>query len=218
MMREVLFDPVFKNNPIVLQVLGICSALAVTISMAQALVMSMAVIFVTAFSSLSISLIRHWIPSNIRIIVQMTVVASLVILVDQVLKAYVYEIGKSLSVFVGLIITNCIVLGRIEAFAMQNRPWVSFLDGLGNAFGYSLILVLVALVREPLGAGTLLGYEILPKVTDGGWYYPNGMLLLAPSAFFIIGLLIWALRSWKTEQVEKVEHRIADNLQYGKVA
>jgi len=214
--RDVLVDPLFNNNPIALQVLGICSALAVTISMSQALVMSAAVIFVASLSSLAISLIRHHVPANIRIIVQMTIVATLVIVVDQVLKAYLYDIGKSLSVFVGLIITNCIILGRIEAYAMQNGPWLSFLDGLGNAAGYSLILIAVALVREPLGAGTLMGYEIFPKVTDGGWFYTNGMMLLSPSAFFIIGFLIWVLRSWKKAQVERAEYRIAANLQYQK--
>lgn len=212
--RDTLVDPVFNNNPIALQVLGICSALAVTISMAQTLVMCVAVIFVVAMSSLIISTIRHWIPTNIRIIVQMTIIASLVIVVDQFLKAYAYEISKSLSVFVGLIITNCIVLGRAEAFAMQNPPWLSFLDGIGNALGYSVLLVVVALVRELFGAGTLLGYEMFTRVSEGGWYVPNGLLLLSPSAFFLIGLFIWALRSWKSEQVEQAEYKIADNLQY----
>lgn len=215
--KDIVVDPIFNNNPIALQVLGICSALAVTVSMAQALVMSLAVMFVAAFSSLLISLIRNYIPKSIRIIVQMTIVATLVIVVDLLLKAYLYEVGKSLSVFVGLIITNCIVLGRIEAFAMQNKPWNSFLDGIGNAAGYGVILVAVALIREPLGAGTLLGYEVLPKITEGGWYYPNGMLLLAPGAFFIIGLFIWGIRSWKPAQVEEPEYRIADNLQYKRI-
>lgn len=212
--KDALTDPVFNNNPIALQVLGICSALAVTISMAQSLVMCVAVIFVIAMSNLSISLLRHWIPTNIRIIVQMTVVASLVIVVDQFLKAFAYDISKSLSVFVGLIITNCIVLGRAEAFAMQNGPWLSFLDGIGNGLGYSLILILVAFIRELFGSGTVLGYEVLIRADAGGWYIPNGLLLLSPSAFFIIGLLIWALRSWKRAQVEVPEHRIADNIQY----
>lgn len=212
--KDALIDPVFNNNPIALQVLGICSALAVTVSMAQSLVMCIAVIFVVAMSNLCISLLRHWIPANIRIIVQMTVVASLVIVVDQFLKAYAYEASKSLSVFVGLIITNCIVLGRAEAFAMKNGPWLSFLDGIGNGLGYSLILILVAFIRELLGSGTVLGYEILVRADAGGWYVPNGLLLLSPSAFFIIGLLIWVLRSWKRAQVEAVEYKIADNVQY----
>ena len=212
--KEVLVDPIFNNNPIALQVLGICSALAVTISMSTTLVMCAAVVFVTTMSNVAVSIVRNRVPTNIRIIVQMTIIASLVIVVDQVLQAVAYDISKSLSVFVGLIITNCIVMGRAEAFAMQNGPWLSALDGFGNAAGYSVILVGVALVREPLGAGTLLGFELLPKVTDGGWYYANGMLLLSPSAFFIIGLFIWALRAWKTEQVEDVEYEIAPNTQY----
>jgi len=212
--REVLIDPLFNENPITLQVLGVCSALAVTVSMSTTLVMCAAVISVTALSNFAISLVRKRIPSSIRIIVQMTIIASLVIVVDQVLQAVAYEISKSLSVFVGLIITNCIVMGRAEAFAMQNGPYLSALDGFGNALGYSLVLIGVALVREPLGSGTLLGFEILPRVTDGGWYYTNGLLLLSPSAFFIIGFFIWALRSWKTDQVEEAEYEIADNVQY----
>ena len=212
--REVLTDPLFNNNPIALQVLGICSALAVTVNMSTTLVMCAAVIFVTTMSNIAVSLVRNVIPTNIRIIVQMTIIASLVIVVDQVLQAVAYDISKSLSVFVGLIITNCIVMGRAEAFAMQNGPVLSALDGLGNALGYSLILIAVALIREPLGAGTLLGFELLPRVADGGWYYANGFLLLSPSAFFIIGLFIWAIRSWKPEQVEAPEYQIAENVQY----
>ncbi len=212
--KDALVDPIFNNNPIALQVLGICSALAITISMAQTLVMCAAVIFVLGMSSLIISAIRHWIPINIRIIVQMIIISSLVIVVDQFLKAFAYEISKSLSVFVGLIITNCIVLGRAEAFAMQNPPWLSFLDGIGNALGYSVILILVAFIREVFGAGTLLGYPVLATVGDGGWYQTNGLLLLSPSAFFIIGLLIWVLRAWKPAQVERPEYTIAPNLQY----
>ena len=212
--KEVLLDPIFNNNPIALQVLGICSALAVTISMTTTMVMCLAVIFVTTMSNVAVSLVRNRIPTNIRIIVQMTIIASLVIVVDQVLQAVAYDISKSLSVFVGLIITNCIVMGRAEAFAMQNGPWHSALDGFGNALGYSVILIAVALIREPLGSGTLFGYELLTPVRDGGWYYTNGMMLLAPSAFFIIGLFIWALRSWKTEQVEESEYEIAPNVQY----
>ena len=216
--KEVLLDPVFNNNPIALQVLGICSALAVTVSLSTTVVMCMAVVFVTTMSNLAVSLIRNRIPTNIRIIVQMTIIASLVIVVDQVLQAVAYDISKDLSVFVGLIITNCIVMGRAEAFAMQNGPLLSALDGFGNALGYSVILLGVAFIREPLGAGTFFGFEILPTVDNPGpfgWYYqPNGMMLLSPSAFFIIGLFIWAIRSWKSEQVEEVEYEISDNVQY----
>lgn len=212
--KEVLLDPIFNNNPIALQVLGICSALAVTIQMSTTLVMCLAVIFVTTMSNLAVSLVRNRIPTNIRIIVQMTIIASLVIVVDQVLQAVAYDISKSLTVFVGLIITNCIVMGRAEAFAMQNGPWMSALDGFGNALGYSIILIGVALVREPLGSGTLLGFEILPTVSNGGWYYNNGLLLMPPSAFFIIGLFIWAIRAWKSDQVEAPEYEIAPNAQY----
>ncbi len=212
--KEVLVDPIFNNNPIALQVLGICSALAVTISMSTTLVMCAAVIFVTTMSNLAVSLIRTRIPTNIRIIVQMTIIASLVIVVDQVLKAVAYDISKSLSVFVGLIITNCIVMGRAEAFAMQNGPLLSALDGFGNALGYSVILIGVALIREPLGSGTILGFEILPTTANGGWYPANGMLLLSPSAFFIIGLFIWAIRAWKPDQVEDPDFEIASNVQY----
>ena len=213
-MRDTLTDPIFKNNPIALQILGICSALAVTTSLRVTVVMCIALTVVTAFSGFFISTIRQFIPSSIRIIVQMTIIASLVIVVDQLLQAYAFAISKTLSVFVGLIITNCIVLGRAEGFAMQNPPGLSFLDGIGNGLGYSALLVTVALIREPLGAGTLMGYEILPTVNNGGWYVPNGLMLLAPSAFFIIGLLIWALRSWKREQVESADFEIADNIQY----
>jgi len=216
--KEVMLDPVFNNNPIALQVLGICSALAVTVSMSTTVVMCMAVVFVTTMSNLAVSLIRNRIPTNIRIIVQMTIIASLVIVVDQVLQAVAYDISKDLSVFVGLIITNCIVMGRAEAFAMQNGPWLSALDGFGNALGYSVILLGVAFIREPLGAGTFFGIEIFPTAENPGvfgWYYqPNGMLLLSPSAFFIIGLFIWAIRSWKTGQVEEIEYEISDNVQY----
>ncbi|MEZ5550669.1 MAG: NADH:ubiquinone reductase (Na(+)-transporting) subunit D [Pseudomonadales bacterium] len=212
--KEILVDPIFNNNPIALQVLGICSALAVTINMSTTLVMCAAVTFVTTLSNVAVSLVRNRVPGSIRMIVQMTIIASLVIVVDQVLQAVAYDISKSLSVFVGLIITNCIVMGRAEAFAMQNGPWLSALDGFGNALGYSVILICVALIREPLGSGTLFGFEVLQKVTAGGWYQPNGMLLLSPSAFFIIGLFIWGIRSWKPEQVEEAEYEIAPNLQY----
>ncbi|HDP34695.1 MAG TPA: NADH:ubiquinone reductase (Na(+)-transporting) subunit D [Candidatus Hydrogenedentes bacterium] len=200
--KEALVDPLFNNNPIALQVLGICSALAVTTNMATALVMSMAVVFVTAGSSTVVSFLRNNIPPNIRIIVQLSVIASFVILTDQILKAYLFDISKQLSVFVGLIITNCIVMGRAEAYAMQNGPWLSFLDGVGNALGYTLILVAVGFFRELFGAGSLFGFVILRPVTAGGWYEPNGLMLLAPSAFFLIGVIIWVLRVWKPEQVE----------------
>ncbi len=207
--KKVLFDPVFSNNPIALQILGICSALAVTTSMQLSVVMGLAVCTVTGMSNLFIASIRSQIPSSIRIIVQMTIIASLVIVVDQILKAYAYEISKQLSVFVGLIITNCIVMGRAEAFAMQNSPGISFLDGIGNGLGYMVLLLAVAFFRELLGAGKLFGIEILPTINDGGWYVPNGLLLLPPSAFFIIGLLIWALRGWKKEQVEAPDYRMS---------
>ncbi len=206
--RDMLVDPLVDNNPITLQVLGICSALAVTSSLQVALVMTIAVTFVTAFASMFISILRNQIPSSIRIIVQKVIIASLVILVDQVLKAYAFQISKTLSVFVGLIITNCIVMGRAEAFAMQNPPVASFIDGIGNGLGYGLILMLVGVIRELFGSGSLFGITILETVNNGGWYVPNGLLLLPPSAFFIIGLLIWAFRSWKPEQVEEREHKI----------
>ena len=208
-MRETLADPVFKNNPIALQILGICSALAVTTSLRVTVVMCIALTLVTAFSSLFISSIRRFIPSSIRIIVQMTIIASLVIVVDQVLKAVAYDISKQLSVFVGLIITNCIVMGRAEAYAMKNPPVPSFIDGIGNGLGYSFVLLVVATVRELFGTGKLFGIEILPLVTEGGWYQANGLLLLPPSAFFLIGLLIWAIRSFNTNQVEMPEFKIA---------
>ena len=207
--KDTLFRPVFRDNPIALQILGICSALAVTSSMKVSLVMAIALTLVTAFSSFFISAIRHYIPSSIRIIVQMTIIASLVIVVDQVLKAVAYDISKQLSVFVGLIITNWIVMGRAEAYAMKNPPVPSFLDGFGNGLGYSFVLLAVAFVRELFGSGKLFGVEILPLVTEGGWYAPNGLLLLPPSAFFLIGLLIWVIRSWQKDQVEEPEFRIA---------
>ena len=207
--KSVVVTPIFENNPIALQILGICSALAVTSSLQVTLVMCIALTLVTAFSNLSIAAIRHHIPSSIRIIVQMIIIASLVIVVDQILKAYAYSISKQLSVFVGLIITNCIVMGRAEAFAMKNPPGLSFLDGIGNGLGYSVVLISVAVIRELFGAGKLFGIEIFALVNDGGWYVPNGLLLLPPSAFFIIGLLIWALRSWKPNQVEAKEYELA---------
>ncbi len=204
--REVVLDPLFNNNPIGLQVLGICSALAVTTKMETALVMTLAVIFVLVCSNVAVSAIRTHIPSSIRIIVQLTIIASLVIVTDQVLKAFVYDISKQLSVFVGLIITNCIIMGRAEAFAMQNPPRISALDGLGNGLGYGLILMLVAFLRELFGSGKVFGFTVLQPVTEGGWYVPNGMMVLAPAAFFLIGIFIWVVRSYKTDQVEEEFH------------
>lgn len=200
---KTVTDPLFNNNPIALQVLGICSALAVTTKLETAAVMSVALTGVLIASNTSISFIRNKIPPSIRIIVQLTIIASLVIVTDQILKAYVYDVSKQLSVFVGLIITNCIVMGRAEAYAMQNPPGMSFLDGLGNGLGYSLVLITVATLRELFGAGKLFGYSILPLDTEGGWYTPNGLMVLAPAAFFIIGIMIWVLRTWKPEQVEE---------------
>lgn len=206
--KKVVLDPLIDNNPITLQILGICSALAVTTTLSAALIMCLALTSVIALSNASISMIRDRIPSSIRIIVQMTIIASLVIVVDQILKAYAYEASKTLSVFVGLIITNCIVLGRAEAFAMKNPVGISFLDGIGNGLGYSIVLITVAVFRELFGSGTLLGYTILPLTKDGGWYEPNGLMLLPPSAFFIIGLMIWLIRTWKPKQVEKREYQV----------
>ena len=201
--KGVLFDPLFNNNPIALQVLGICSALAVTTKLETALVMSIGLTVVTAFSNLAISLIRNYIPNSIRIIVQLTVIASLVIVTDQILKAFVFEISKQLSVFVGLIITNCIVMGRAEAYAMANKPGISFLDGIGNGLGYSMVLLGIGFFRELFGSGKLFGIEIFSTVNDGGWYYTNGLMLMPPSAFFLIGIMIWVLRTAKPAQQEK---------------
>jgi len=217
-MKEILLRPVFNENPIALQILGICSALAVTSSLKVTSVMCICLIVVAAVSSMLVSLIRNQIPGSIRIIVQMTVIASVVILVDQVLKAVAYDISKQLSVFVGLIITNCIVMGRAEGFAMKNPPIDSFLDGLGNGLGYSVILLALAFVRELFGSGTLYGFEVLSISTNGGWYVPNGMLLLPPSAFFLIGLFIWGLRAWKKSQVEAPDFKIAANTPKGETA
>lgn len=200
--KGALLDPLFNDNPIATQVLGICSALAVTTKLETSVVMSLAVIAVLSLSNFTVSLIRNLIPPSIRIIVQLTIIASLVIVTDQILQAFVYDISKQLSVFVGLIITNCIVMGRAEAYAMQNPPVDSFLDGIGNGLGYSLVLIAVGFFRELIGAGKLFGYQVLPLVTDGGWYQPNGLFVLAPGAFFLIGAFIWLLRTWKPELQE----------------
>jgi Na+-transporting NADH:ubiquinone oxidoreductase subunit D len=204
-MKAVLTAPVVSNNPIALQILGVCSALAVTSKLETAFVMTLAVLFVLSFSNLFISIIRHHIPTSVRIIIQMAIIASLVILVDQVLKAYAFAISKQLTVYVGLIITNCIVMGRAEAFAMKNEPFPSFMDGIGNGLGYGFVLIIVGGIRELFGSGSLFGIEILPLISNGGWYQSNGLLLLPPSAFFLIGGLIWVIRTFKPEQVEPKE-------------
>jgi Na+-transporting NADH:ubiquinone oxidoreductase subunit D len=201
--RAALLDPLLRNNPIALQTLGICSALAVTTRLDKALVMSVSLTLVTGFSSLAVSLLRRFTPSSVRIIVQLAIISSLVIVVDQVLKAFLYEISLELSVFVGLIITNCIVLGRTEGFAMQNPPLTSLVDGIGNGLGYSLVLMTVGLIRELVGTGAVFGYQLLPLAREGGWYHPNSMFLLAPAAFFIIAVMIWVLRTVRPEQQEK---------------
>ncbi|MDR5907270.1 NADH:ubiquinone reductase (Na(+)-transporting) subunit D [Franzmannia qiaohouensis] len=209
--KGVLITPLFKNNPIALQILGVCSALAVTTSMSVSLVMTLAVVFVCAFSNLFVSLIRAHIPSSIRIIVQVTIIASLVIVVDQVLRAFAYQMSQQLSVFVGLIITNCIILGRAEGFAMQNSPKMSFIDGIGNGLGYGVVLMVVGFFRELFGSGSVFGFTILAPVQDGGWYVPNGLMLLPPSAFFIIGLMIWVIREAYPEQIEENEFKMKHN-------
>ncbi len=206
--KRVLLDPLIENNPLALQMLGICPALAVTTQVSTALTMGMAVTTVLAFASLVISLIRRQIPTSIRMIIMMTVIATLVIVVDRMLKAYMPEMSQRLSVFVGLIITNCIVLGRAESFASKNRPWPSFLDGVGNGLGFALVILAVGSVRELFGSGTLLGQPVLAPTADGGWYVPNGLMLLPPSAFFVLGSLIWLLRTWKPDQVEQPEYQI----------
>jgi len=216
--KDTLLEPIVANNPVALQILGICSALAVTSSMKVAFVMCLALTIVAAFANLFVSIIRNHIPSSIRIIVQMTIIASLVIVVDQVLKAVAYDISKQLSVFVGLIITNCIVMGRAEAFAMKNSPLPSFLDGIGNGLGYSVVLMIVAFFRELFGAGKLWGYEVLQVSTEGGWYVANGMMLMPPSAFFLIGLFIWVLRVSKKDQVEQPDFKITANSRPSEVA
>lgn len=204
--KAAMSDPLFDDNPIAKQVLGICSALAVTTMLQTSIVMSLAVVAVLTFSNLSVSVLRNYIPASIRIIVQLTIISSLVIITDQVLKAYAFGISQQLSVFVGLIITNCIIMGRAEAFAMQNGPVLSFYDAIGNGLGYSLILLIVAFARELFGSGKLLGVTILPLVRDGGWYIPNGLMVLSPAAFFIIGFIIWGIRVWKPEQVEDEQY------------
>ena len=216
--KDTLVEPIVANNPIALQMLGICSALAVTSSLQVAFVMCLALTTVTAFSNLFVSIIRNHIPNSIRIIVQMTIIASLVIVVDQVLKAVAYDISKQLSVFVGLIITNCIVMGRAEAFAMKNPPMASFYDGIGNGLGYSMVLLVVGFFRELFGAGKLWGYEVFALTTDGGWYVANGMMLMPPSAFFLIGLLIWVIRIRDKKQVEKPDFKITSNSRPSEVA
>ncbi|MEM5528513.1 NADH:ubiquinone reductase (Na(+)-transporting) subunit D [Gammaproteobacteria bacterium AS21] len=209
--KDMIVKPIFSNNPIALQILGVCSALAVTSNLNTAMVMTLAVIAVTAFSNMFVSLIRNYMPSSVRIICQMTIIASLVIVVDQILKAVAYDTSKQLSVFVGLIITNCIVMGRAEAFAMKNPPLPSFMDGIGNGLGYGAVLLFVGFIRELFGSGSLFGFEILPLVTNDGWYMSNGLLLLPPSAFFIIGLMIWLMRTFDTSQVEKPDFVICKN-------
>lgn len=202
---DLLIKPIIDNNPVTLQILGICSALAVTTSLATALTMSAALTVVLVFASGIISLLRNHLPNSIRLILQITIIASLVIVVDEVLQAYFFDLSQQLSIFVSLIVTNCIVLGRVEAFAMRNQPLPSMMDGLGNGLGYSLVLVIVGSIRELFGAGTLLGFTVLPTVTDGGWFEPLSLMLLAPSAFFIIGLLVWLIRSLRPSQVEELE-------------
>ncbi len=209
--KELLTKPILENNPVILQILGICSALAVTSSVKFSLVMAIGLTLVTAFSSFFVSMVRNYLPGSVRIIAQMIIISALVIVVDQILKAVAYDISKQLSVFVGLIITNCIVMGRTEAFALKNPPVPSFLDGFGHGLGYSALLIVIATFREIFGAGKWFGMQVLPVATDGGWYVPNGLLLLPPSAFFVIGMIIWAMRSWKKNQVEKESFRIAPN-------
>ena len=204
--RDVLMDPLFDNNPIGLQVLGICSALAVTTALDTAFVMSLAVIAVLVGSNVSVSAIRNHIPPSIRIITQLTIIASLVIVADAILKAFVYTIALELTVFVGLIITNCIIMGRAEAYAMQNSPKLAFFDAIGNGLGYSVVLISVAFVRELFGTGRLAGMTVLPTVSEGGWYVPNGLMAMSPAAFLLIGCFIWAVRAWKPDQVEEESH------------
>jgi Na+-transporting NADH:ubiquinone oxidoreductase subunit D len=209
--KDLLVKPIFDNNPVILQILGICSSLAVTSSVKVALVMSIGLTLVTAFSSFFVSMVRNYLPNSVRIIAQMVIISALVIMVDQILKAVAYDLSKQLSVFVGLIITNCIVMGRTEAFALKNPPVPSFLDGFGHGLGYSALLVVLGTFREIFGAGKWFGMQVLPLASDGGWYVPNGLLLLPPSAFFLIGFVIWGLRSWKKNQIEKSDYKISPN-------
>ncbi|MCD9528559.1 NADH:ubiquinone reductase (Na(+)-transporting) subunit D [Photobacterium carnosum] len=204
-MKKILFGPFISNNPIALQILGVCSALAVTTKLETAFVMTIAVTLVTAFSNFFVSLVRNQIPNSVRIIAQMAIIASLVIVVDEVLRAYLYDVSKQLSVFVGLIITNCIVMGRAEAYAMKSAPVPAFIDGIGNGLGYGFVLITVAFFRELLGSGKLFGMQVLPLASDGGWYHPNGLMLLAPSAFFLIGFMIWIIRTFRPEHIEAKE-------------
>ena len=201
--KSLVLDPIFNNNPIAYQILGICSALAVTSKLETSIVMSLAVIFVVSFSNFAVSLVRHHVASSIRILVEMTIIASLVIIADQIIKAFAYDISKQLSVYVGLIITNCILMGRAEAFALRNPPLLSFMDGIGNGLGYTFVLLTVGFFRELFGSGKLLGHTIFTLKTEGGWYIPNGLFLVSSSAFILIGLLIWAIRTWKPEQIEE---------------
>lgn len=200
--KKILFNPLSGDNPIIVQVLGICSALAITVKLEPAIVMTLSVIAVTSFSNVIISLLRNTIPNRIRIIVQLVVVAALVILVDQVLKAFAYEVSKQLSVFVGLIITNCIIMGRLEAFALGNKPWLSLLDGIGNGLGYGLILIIVAFFRELFGSGQLLGFQVIPQSLYDSGYANNGLFILPPMALFLVGLIIWIHRSKKKDLQE----------------
>lgn len=201
--KELMTAPLIRNNPIAIQILGVCSALAVTVKMQTAIVMALAVAFTTGFSSFFISILRNYIPNSVRIIIQLMIISTFVILIDQLLRAYAYDFSKQLSVYVGLIITNCIVMGRAEAYAMKAAPVPSFIDGFFNGMGYALILVIVAFIRELIGSGKLLGITILPSVNNGGWYVPNGLFLLAPSAFFLIGGLIWFVRTIRPELREE---------------
>jgi Na+-transporting NADH:ubiquinone oxidoreductase subunit D len=207
--KSIVLNPIFNNNPIALQILGICSALAVTSQLETSIIMTLGLTFTVAFSNFFIALLRNHTPSSIRMIVQVVIIASLVIIIDQILKAYAFDASKKLSVFVGLIITNCIVMGRAEAYAMQNPPIPSFFDGIGHGLGYGVLLIALGTIRELFGSGSLLGYPIMTLINDGGWYLPNGLLLLPPSAFFLIGLFIWALRTWKPEQNEAADFKMA---------
>ena len=214
--NRLVLQPIVATNPVTVHVLGICSALAVTTSLVTALVMSASLIFVLCLSNSMISVIRNHIPSSIRLIIQITIIASLVIVVDLILQAYLFELSKRLSVFVGLIVSNCIVLGRAEAYAMKNPPWPSFLDGIGNGLGYAWILLAIGAIRELLGAGTLFGYTILPLAENGGWFTPLQLMALPPSAFFLLGLLIWAVRSIYPQQQENPPGIRLEDLRAGK--